>query len=60
MDQLLLDATDAAGLEPGDIVTLLGQDGDLELSPQSWSNHCGSIPWEILCGFKRRLPRVEV
>ena len=60
MDQLLLDATDAAELEQGDIVTLLGQDGDLELSPQSWSNHCGSIPWEILCGFKRRLPRVEV
>nr|WP_025362060.1 alanine racemase [Synechococcus sp. WH 8109] len=60
MDQLLLDATDAAELEQGDIVTLLGQDGDLEVSPQSWSNHCGSIPWEILCGFKRRLPRVEV
>ena len=60
MDQLLLDATNAAELDQGDIVTLLGQDGDLELSPQSWSNHCGSIPWEILCGFKRRLPRVEV
>ena len=60
MDQLLLDATDAAELKEGDIVTLLGQDGDLELSPQSWSDHCGSIPWEILCGFKRRLPRVEV
>ena len=57
MDQLLLDATDAAELEEGDIVTLLGQDGDLELSPQSWSDHCDSIPWEILCGFKRRLPR---
>ena len=60
MDQLLLDATDAPELEEGDIVTLLGRDGDLELSPQSWSDQCGSIPWEILCGFKRRLPRVEV
>ena len=60
MDQLLLDATDAPELEEGDIVTLLGRDGGLELSPQSWSDHCGSIPWEILCGFKRRLPRVEV
>lgn len=60
MDQLLLDATDAPQLKEGDIVTLLGRDGDLELSPQSWSDHCGSIPWEILCGFKRRLPRVEV
>ena len=60
MDQLLLDATDAPELEVGSIVTLLGRDGDLELSPQSWSEQCGSIPWEILCGFKRRLPRVEV
>ena len=60
MDQLLLDTTDAPDLEAGDIVTLLGRDGDLELSPQSWSDHCGSIPWEVLCGFKRRLPRVEV
>ena len=60
MDQLLLDATDAPELQEGDIVTLLGRDGDLELSPQRWSDHCGSIPWEILCGFKRRLPRVEV
>ena len=60
MDQLLLDATDASELEEGDIVTLLGQDGDLEQTPQSWSDKCGSIPWEILCGFKRRLPRVEI
>ena len=60
MDQLLLDATDATELEEGDIVTLLGQDGDLEQTPQSWSDKCGSIPWEILCGFKRRLPRVEI
>ena len=60
MDQLLLDATDAGELKEGDIVTLLGKDGDLEVRPQSWSDKCGSIPWEILCGFKKRLPRVEV
>jgi len=60
MDQLLLDATDAPELEEGNVVTLLGRDGDLEVSPQEWSDHCGSIPWEILCGFKRRLPRVEI
>ncbi|QNJ02084.1 alanine racemase [Synechococcus sp. PROS-U-1] len=60
MDQLVLDATNAPELEEGNIVTLLGRDGDLEISPQDWSNCCGSIPWEILCGFKRRLPRVEI
>ena len=60
MDQLLLDATNATELEEGDIVTVLGQDGELEISPHSWSNQCDSIPWEILCGFKQRLPRVEI
>ena len=60
MDQLMLDATDAADLEKGDIVTLLGKDGDQELTPENWSKQCDSIPWEILCGFKKRLPRIEV
>ena len=58
MDQLLLDSTDSPELEEGDIVTLLGSDGDLEVTPQMWSDYSDSIPWEILCGFKRRLPRV--
>jgi len=60
MDQLLVDATDAGPVRPGDIVTLLGQDGEETISPQDWSERCDSIPWEILCGFKRRLPRIEV
>jgi alanine racemase len=60
MDQLLIDATDATDLHPGSIVTLLGRDQNVEITPQSWSDRCQSIPWEILCGFKHRLPRVEV
>jgi alanine racemase len=60
MDQLLIDATDAPELQPGSIVTLLGRDRNAEITPQNWSDRCQSIPWEILCGFKHRLPRVEV
>jgi len=61
MDQLVLDATDVPALEAGSIVTLLGDDGDARIDPQAWSEPCGTIPWEILCGFKHRLPRlVEV
>ncbi|MEB3331795.1 MAG: alanine racemase [Synechococcaceae cyanobacterium] len=58
MDQLLVDATDCPDLEPGSVVTLLGSDGDQTIGPQDWSEHCGTIPWEILCGFKHRLPRL--
>ena len=58
MDQLVLDATDCPALEVGSVVTLLGRDGEQEIQPQDWSERCGMIPWEILCGFKHRLPRL--
>jgi alanine racemase len=40
---------------------LLGRErqGDTEISPTIWSERCGTIPWEILCGFKHRLPRLR-
>ena len=60
MDQIIVDATDVEDLTVGDSVTLLGLDGGDRISPQDWSTRCGSIPWEILCGFKHRLPRVEI
>ncbi len=61
MDQLMLDVTDCPELEVGSVVTLLGRDlnGELEISPNAWSERCGTIPWEILCGFKHRLPRLR-
>jgi alanine racemase len=58
MDQLVLDATDVPALEAGSVVTLLGEDGGVRLDPLAWSEPCGTIPWEILCGFKHRLPRL--
>jgi len=58
MDQLVLDATDCPALEVGSVVTLLGQDGGEHITPSDWSDRCQTIPWEILCGFKHRLPRL--
>lgn len=60
MDQLVIDATEATRIEVGSMVTLLGeQEGEI-ISPLDWSERCGTIPWEILCGFKHRLPRLAV
>ena len=59
MDQLVLDVTDCPAVDVGSVVTLLGSDGDEEVSPSDWSERCGTIPWEILCGFKHRLPRLS-
>ncbi|WP_320663759.1 alanine racemase [Prochlorococcus sp. MIT 1223] len=60
MDQLVLDITDYSDLKVGKIVTLLGKDGSNSVDAQLWSEMIGSIPWEILCSFKNRLPRVVV
>ena len=59
MDQLVLDASDCPALESGSVVTLLGPNGDDEITPGHWSELCQTIPWEILCGFKNRLPRLH-
>ena len=60
MDQLVIDATESPKIEVGSMVTLLGEQGEDSISPLDWSERCGTIPWEILCGFKHRLPRLAV
>jgi alanine racemase len=59
MDQLMLDVSTIPDLEPGAIVTLIGKEGDCIISADDWANTLGTISWEILCGFKHRLPRVN-
>jgi alanine racemase len=60
MDQLMLDVSSIPALEVGEVVTLLGKDGGNEISADDWAGIVGTISWEILCGFKHRLPRVAV
>ena len=60
MDQLMLDVSAIPDLEVGEVVTLLGEDGENQISADDWAATLGTISWEILCGFKNRLPRVAV
>jgi alanine racemase len=60
MDQLMLDVTDIATLQEGDIVTLLGQEQGQAITADDWADLTGTISWEILCGFKHRLPRIAL
>ncbi len=60
MDQLMIDVSDLEGLQEGDVVTLLGEDGDERIGVETWAQTLGTIPWEILCGFKNRLPRIPM
>jgi alanine racemase len=59
MDQIVLDVTHLPDLEVGEVVTVLGRDGTIRLTVDDWANELGTISWEILCGFKHRLPRVS-
>ncbi|PPS46047.1 alanine racemase [Chroococcidiopsis sp. TS-821] len=60
MDQLMLDVSAIADVREGEVVTLLGEDGDEKISADDWANQLNTISWEILCGFKHRLPRVAM
>ena len=59
MDQMVFDVTDKPDVKTGQVFTLLGNDGDIFISPQKWSDLSESIPWEVLCSFRNRLPRVN-
>jgi alanine racemase len=60
MDQLMVDISTLPDIQEGEVVTLLGQDGKQQISADDWANQLNTISWEILCGFKHRLPRVGV
>lgn len=60
MDQLMLDVSAIPDLQVGEVVTLLGQQGGIEIRADDWAAILGTISWEILCSFKHRLPRVTV
>jgi len=58
MDQCAIDVTHVPNVNLGDEVTFLG--GDSENTADDWANLLGTISWEILCGFKHRLPRINI
>ncbi|MEB3227166.1 MAG: alanine racemase [Synechocystis sp.] len=58
MDQLMIDVSAIPNPQVGEVITLIGQDGDRQISANDWATRLGTISWEILCGFKHRLPRI--
>jgi len=60
MDQMMVDITGSNEIKIGSTMILLGSDGDKTISPVDWAKESNTIPWEILCSFKNRLPRIQV
>lgn len=58
MDQLLADVTALPQTQPGDIATLIGQDGQESISAASLADACGTITNELLSCLGPRLERL--
>lgn len=58
MDYTTIDVTDVPGIEPGDVVTLLGRDGDEEVRVEDLARLLRTIPYEITCRLGKRVVRV--
>ncbi len=58
MDQLMIDVGDAEDVAEGDVVTLMGKDGDEEITAWDIGSKIGTIPYEITCLITQRVPRV--
>ncbi len=58
MDQLTIDVTGIEAVCPGDVVTLIGEDGGQTLAAETLAGYAGTITNELLCRMGPRLPRL--
>ncbi len=60
MDMCMLDVTDLPDVEAGEPVILMGRQGAAELDVQTLADWASVLPYEILCGISKRVPRHRV
>ena len=60
MDQLMMDVTDVPEAKSGDIVTMIGRDGDDIITADDLANVYGTIGYEVVCGISKRVPRIYI
>ncbi len=59
MDQMMVDVTEIPETAVGDIATVIGRDGDEEITADEVAAHAETISYEIFCSLNRpRLPRL--
>lgn len=59
MDQFMVDVTHIENVKRGDLVTLMGNDGDIMISAEELANMAGeTFNYEIVCDIGKRIPRV--
>lgn len=58
MDQTILDLNAVPDAQPGERVTLIGQQGEEGIDPRGFAEAAGQIPWEVLVSITGRVKRV--
>ncbi|SFR75275.1 alanine racemase [Anaeromicropila populeti] len=58
MDQFMVDVTDVPGVQEGDVVTLVGRDGDEYIAVEEIADKSYSFNYETICAIGKRIPRV--
>ena len=58
MDQLMADVSALPDVKVGDMVTLIGRDGEEAITADELASLEGSINYEVVCGLSKRVPRV--
>lgn len=58
MDQFMVDVTDIEDVSNGDLVTLIGKDGNEVLTVEEISGLAGTFNYEFVCDIGKRIPRV--
>ena len=57
MDQMMVDVTDIPEAALGDVVTLIGRDGDEVITAEELGQLSGRFHYELLCAVNQRVPR---
>lgn len=60
MDVTTIDLTSVPHLKPGDVVTLLGEEGGARIDAQQVARLAGTISYSVLCGISARVAHVYV
>lgn len=58
MDMCMVDISKVPDAKVGDVVTVFGQNGGDSIEVDSLAGRMGTIPYEILCGINKRIPRI--
>ncbi len=58
MDQTMIDVTDVPDVKAGTVVTLIGSDGQEQITADDLAGMYGTIGYETVCDISKRVPRI--